>query len=69
MPSGSKFTLFPIYHEDKMLFKYSQVESYMKGNRLYLLYQWFKSYGPKYPFLIKIAHKIGIKKRHSLNFN
>ena len=50
MPLGSKFTLFPIYHEDKMLFKYSQVDSYMKGNRLYLLYKWFKSMDLNIPF-------------------
>ena len=29
---GSTFTLFPIYSEDKILSKYNQVGSHMKGN-------------------------------------
>ena len=37
MPLWSKFTLFPKYSEDKILFKYSQVESHMKGKSLYIL--------------------------------
>ena len=36
LPLSSKFTLFPINSEDKILSKYSQVESHMKGNGLQL---------------------------------
>ena len=62
LPLESRFTLFPIYSDVKILSKYSQIGFNMKGNGLYIpkmaniltyVNTRFKSYGPKHPFLIK----------------